>query len=114
VLAQRERDVLEHVHVREQRAVLKQHPHSLAQREHLASVERREILTTHDDPPAGRRSLGGDQLQQRGLAGAARAHDPGNTASAYREVEAAQNHAGGDLIVDAAHVDDDVGAARSL
>ena len=38
VLAQRERDVLEHVHVREQRAILEQHPHALAQREHLRAV----------------------------------------------------------------------------
>ena len=36
VLAQRERDVLEHVDVREQRAVLEQHAHAPAQRVQLA------------------------------------------------------------------------------
>ncbi len=58
VLAQRERDVLEHVHVREQGAVLKQHAHALAQREHLRAVERREILAAYDDAAASRRDLG--------------------------------------------------------
>ena len=44
VLAHREGDVLEHVEVGEQRAVLEQHAHALAQRVDLAAVQAREVL----------------------------------------------------------------------
>jgi len=55
VLAQRKGDVLEHVEVGEQRAVLEQHAHPPAQREQLPPAEARDVAALHQDPaPSGR------------------------------------------------------------
>ena len=74
VRAQRKGDVLEHVEIGEQRAVLEQHAHALAQREHLAALpgSRGPAPKTSTSPPLGA-ICAGDQPQQRGLAGAATA-----------------------------------------
>ena len=52
VLAHREGDVLEHVEVGEQRAVLKQHPHALAQRVHRRGAQRGEVAAEDQHLPA--------------------------------------------------------------
>ncbi len=87
VLAQRERDVLEHVEVGEQRPVLEQHAHAPAQGIDLLAVQLGHVEAVHEHLAAVGAHLPGDQLQQGGLARAARAHDGRDGAAADLDVE---------------------------
>ncbi|MEJ0005239.1 MAG: hypothetical protein WDM77_02320 [Steroidobacteraceae bacterium] len=74
MFTQREGDVLEHIDVSEQRAVLKQHAEAPAQRKQPAAVQTGQIFTEQLHLAALRIDLRGDQSQQGGLAGAAGTH----------------------------------------
>jgi hypothetical protein len=80
VLAQREGHILEHRVIREQRAVLEQHPDLLAHPVDAAPVELRDVFAIDDDRAPVGHELPRDQTQQRGLAGAAGPHDGGDLA----------------------------------
>ena len=91
VFAQRKRDVLEHVQVREQRPVLEQHAHAPAQGKNLLAVQLGHVEAVHDHLAVVSAYLPGDQLQQGGLARAARPHDGRDGAAADLDVERAED-----------------------
>src|SRR5690606_9188952 len=88
MLAQRERHVLEHIEIREQRAGLEQHAHAQAQSVQLATAETRDIHAVEQHLAAVWADLPRDQAQQRRLARAARAHDRRHAATVDGEVQA--------------------------
>ena len=106
------RDVLEHVDVGEQRAVLKQHAHAQAQLVELASLEMRDIDAIEQDLAAVRLDLAGDQAQQRRLARAARPHDGRDAAARNRQVQTREDRATADRIMNVANLDEIVGRGR--
>jgi hypothetical protein len=75
VLAQRERDVLEHRQVGEQRPELEQHADLAAQRVEPVAVEVGHRLAGDHDAARSRPQLPADQPQDRRLAAARAAHD---------------------------------------
>ncbi|MNZ68291.1 hypothetical protein D3C78_865550 [compost metagenome] len=78
---QRERHVLEHIEIGEQRTTLEQHAHLLAGIEQVAARQGRQVLPGHPDLATGRTQLCAHQPQQRGLAAPGRPHDAGNLAA---------------------------------
>ena len=102
VLTQRERDVLEHVEVGEQRAVLKQHAHAPAQRVQRAPVEGADVAAVDDHLPGVGEYLSRHEPQQRRLARTARAHDRRHLAAPDGDVEPAEDRFAVDGVVDAA------------
>ena len=91
MFAQRERDVVEHRHVGEQRAELEQHPHAPAQRIELAGRQARQVLARDVHDPAAGPQLPADQAQQSRLATAAAAHDRHHLPARDVEIDAAQD-----------------------
>jgi len=89
--AQRERDVLEHVEIGEQRAALEQHAHLLAHVEQLAAREARQVVPGHPDLAPGGHQLGGDQAQQGRLATAGRPHDGRDLASRNGDIDVVED-----------------------
>ena len=74
VLAQRERDIVEEVHGREQRAVLEEHADATAQREQVALVELGHVALVDEDVARVRGQQPDDVPEQHALARARRAH----------------------------------------
>ena len=78
MFTQRERDIFEHAEIGEQRAALKQHSHPLPQLVQVPPLELVNADAIHLDTSSVRPQLAADELQQGGLAGAARPHDRGD------------------------------------
>ena len=91
VLAQRERHVLEHGLVREQRAELKQHAHLAAQRVQAVARLRADVLSVEHDLAAARLHEAADQAQGRGFAAAGAAHDRDHLPTRETHVQVRQN-----------------------
>ncbi|MCY1445158.1 hypothetical protein D9M71_616640 [compost metagenome] len=91
--AQRERDVLEHIEVGEQRPALEQHAHLLARVEQVTARQRRQVLPGNPDLTAGRAQLRAHQAEQRGLAATRWPHDTGDLAARDANVDVAENAA---------------------
>ena len=87
-----------------------------AQQREVAVVERVEAGAVDLDPALGRPVEAGEDVQQRGLARARRAHDGGEAAGRERDVDAAQGVDGGGAVAEAldepAPASDDVGEGR--
>ena len=82
VLAHRKGDVLEHVEVGQQCAVLEQHPHALAQGVDLAAAQGATSWPKREHLALLGADLARDQPQQRRLAGARGTHDRGDAPAA--------------------------------
>ncbi|MNC33032.1 hypothetical protein D3C75_814130 [compost metagenome] len=91
--AQRERDVLEHIEVGEQRAALEQHAHLLAGVEQVAARQRRQVLPGNPYLTARGAQLCAHQAEQRGLAAPRWPHDAGDLAARDADVHVAENAA---------------------
>ncbi len=82
--AYRKRDVFIDVFIGEQRAVLEQHAHSLAQREQLLARHGRDFVAEDAHAAALGVDLPGDEAQQRRLAGTRGPHERGDAARGGR------------------------------
>src|SRR5581483_5287624 len=81
VLANGKGDVLEYGTVGKERARLEQQCHALAQRVEIVGIEIGHRQSVDDDAPRVRTDAPADQIENRGLAAAAAAHDGGNPAA---------------------------------
>ena len=99
MFTQWERDVLEHAQVGEQRAVLKQHSHPAPQHIKLRARQGEHVLARDFDLAAVGHDLAGDQAQQRRLAGAAGAHDRGDFAARYLNIQTREHRPPGHRVV---------------
>ena len=93
VLAQRERDVLEHRHVGEQRAELEQHAHLAAQRVQAVARLRADIGAVEQHLAAARTHETADQAQHGRLAATRPAHDRNNLPTPEAQVQVGQDEA---------------------
>src|SRR6185503_54209 len=91
VLEQREPDVVVDGARVEQRVVLEQHTHALAQLDDLDGGARREVAAEQHDAAAGRLEQAHHQLEQDRLARAAAPDDDGGLARYDLEIEPAQH-----------------------
>src|SRR5215471_11436206 len=106
MLAQRECDIFEDIQVSQQRAILKQHSHTLAHLEQLRTIQRGYIRSVHQNLTAVGKDLPGNQAQQRRLACAARAHDCGDSTALDRKVQSSENRTATNRVMDVANLDD--------
>jgi hypothetical protein len=105
MFAHRERHVLEHVQIGEQRAVLEQHAHALAQREQLTGGKRAHVLPQHLHRAGRRPYLAREQSQQRGLARAAGPHHCGDAALPDGQIEPVEDLPGADAVAHSTDLD---------
>ncbi|GBH25808.1 hypothetical protein BvRS1_28570 [Burkholderia vietnamiensis] len=111
--AQRLRDVVEHRHRREQRALLEQHPRARAHQPRARFVDRRRILAEHLDR-ARRRPLEAEDLpHQRRLARAGAADDRDDLAAPYVEVELLVDDVAPVALGEVTHLDHELAAGRA-
>ena len=110
--AHRKGDVFVDVFVGEQRAVLEQHAHALAQREQFLARHRRDFVAEYTHAAALGVGLPGDEPQQRGLAGARRAHERGDAAPARGDIQAVENRAPADGVAHIADLNNGIAGLR--
>ena len=91
VLAQRERDVLVHRHVGEQRAELEQHPELAAHHVQRLAVEIGHRFAADQHAAGLRLQLPADEAQDRRLAAAGAAHDRHDAAARNRHRDAGEH-----------------------
>src|SRR5258706_1961245 len=106
VLADRERDVLEHRQVAEKPAALEHHAHAPAQRVERRVVELVDDLVANAHGSCNGLERAADELQQVGLAGAARLENGDHLAAGNVEIDSLEDRAAGIRELEAADLDD--------
>jgi hypothetical protein len=109
MLAQCERDILEHRHVGEQRTELKQHPELAPHLEQSVAIHIGHRLLGDQHPARARLQLTADQAQDRRLATAGAAHDRHDFPARDSHGDAFQDNPGVVSERDVAHFDGKVG-----